>query len=197
MEKETTAATASGTAPEPEFAEKFDIKLFGLPLCWRDNLVCLLPVALAVALQIRFNQTFFAEGLFALFAFIAYVVMRLWLVNRRFPEPGQVEVNADAIIIPACLANGHSETMHFSDITRMQLFLYHGRQGLMPTSLIIWRGFFFVRIPWLAVDLKPLIRSLEERNCKMSREPYSPAVAIALLALVGLLLVAFTIWKQN
>ncbi len=193
MEKENTSAKA----PEPEFAEKFDVKLFGLTLCWRDNLVCLLPVALAVALQIRFNQTVFAEGFFALFAFIAYVVMRLWLVNRRFPEPGQIEVDVDSISIPASLANGQPEKIQFADITRLQLFLYHGRQGFFPTSLVIWRGFFWVRIPWLAADLEALIRVLEARNCRMSREPYSPAVLIALLALVGLLLVAFTVWKQN
>lgn len=174
----------------PDFSEKLAVKLFGLPRNRLDNFTCTLPVVLAIFLQIRFSGTFMAEGGFAFLGFIGYVLTRLWLTNRRYPEPGQVVIEKSRITIPASLNNGKSEILELSDVTRIRLFVYKGRQGMMPTSITIYRGGFSVRISWLALELNQLVQILETRGCPMERHPWSPVALLAIFILLILLGVA-------
>lgn len=177
----------------PEFSEKLAVKLFGLSLSKGDNFTCTLPVVLAIFLQIRFNDTLMAGGGFAFAGFIGYVATRLWLTSRRYPEPGQLVIEKTRMLIPASLNNGRAEILELSDITRIKLWVYKSRQGLMPTSITIYRGGFSVRIPWLALELNQLVKALEARGCRLEHHPWSPASLFAIFILTLLLCVALII----
>ncbi len=194
---QTAEKTLKSDAAAPGFSEKFDVRLFGLTLNRRDNFVCILPVILAVLAQIRFNNSFMAEGGFAFIGVIGYIFMRLWLVNRRYPEPGQIELFYDRLVVPASL-NGinDSEIFFLKDITRIILFIYRGRHGENLTSMHVFGGMRSVIIPGLSVELEPLVRALEEKGLRFERQAWFPVNYIAAFVLIGLMLVAFVLWQR-
>lgn len=197
MSQPADEKTLKSDVTSPDFSQKFDVRLFGLTLNRRDNFVCILPVILAVLAQIRFNTSFMAEGGFAFVGVIGYIAMRLWLVNRRYPEPGQLELFCDRLVVPASI-NGinDSETFFLKDITRIILFIYRGRHGENLTSLHVFRGMRSVAIPGLSVELEPLVRALEEKGLRCERQAWFPVNYIAAFVLIGLLFVAFILWNR-
>lgn len=197
MNQPTGEGAAVKEAVSPDFAEHFEVRLFGLPLNRNDNLTCLLPVMLVTLAQIRFNNSFMAEGGFAFAGVIGYIAMRLWLVNRRFPNPGHIDLFADRLIIPASLSGkSEPEIFHLKDITRIIVYVYRGRHSAKMTSMLIFRGFHVVRIPGLSIELEVLTRALEEKGLRCERQAWFPMVFVAALILFGLLFVAFIFWRN-
>jgi len=197
MNQSAGEKAAAKESASPDFAEHFEVRLFGLPLNRNDNLTCLLPVMLAVLAQIRFNTSFMAEGGFAFAAVIGYIAMRLWLVNRRFPNPGQIELLADRLIIPASLSGkDEAETFYLKDITRIIVHVYRGRHSSKMTSMLIYRGLRVVNISGLAIELEAFTRALEEKGRRCERQAWFPMAVVAALILIGLLFVAFVLWQN-
>lgn len=185
------------TVVAPEFTATFPVKLFGLPLDWHGNFACVLVFVLTAALQIRFSNTFMAEGGFAFFGFIGYVALRILLVKRRYAYPGLLEVDDRRILVPASLNHGRAEIIELSDLTRIDMFVYRGRHSTIPTSIILFRGGFFVRIPWLALDLQEFATALERRGCKIRRQMWNPATTIVVLILGVVLAISLLLLLLN
>lgn len=177
----------------------FPVGRLGLPLSFNDNLVCALVILLAIALQVRLHNTLLGEGWFALLGFIGYVAIRLWYLRRRYPDPGDLIVAKDEIIVPASLNNGNATVIHFHDLKRVEVFIFKGRHSNPFTSVVLFSGRETVRINWLALELNKLERELIARNIPVTRtqwsaEKYVLAFALICLGFVALILVKAFYW---
>lgn len=161
----------SSEMPLPPDREVFAVRLIGLPLGFRDNLICSLVILLAIILQVRFQNTLAGEGWFALLGFIGYAGFRLWLVNRRYPDPGELLIEEGCIVFPASLNSGVTEKVLLADFEKIRVNVFLGRGGgKIPVSVEFFRGLRHYRINWLAVDLPELERALQRRNMPIKRE---------------------------
>lgn len=173
--------------PDREF---FAIGRLGLPLNLRDNLICALAIILAVALQIRFQHTLLGEGWFALLGAAGYLALRLWLLRRRYPDPGEMLVGETAIHFPASLGTGKAEIVQIEDIEGTQANFFRTRTGEILTSIeIICARRQFV-VSWLSTDLNRLERVLLRRRLRVTRiyGDYGKMLMPALLVLIFVLL---------
>ncbi|HNS09216.1 MAG TPA: hypothetical protein PKN29_05905 [Candidatus Ozemobacteraceae bacterium] len=181
--------------PRPPVRNVFAVKLLGLPLSRHDNLVCFMVIVLAVFLQIRLQHTFLGEGWFALLGFIAYVALRLWLLNRRYPEPGEIILEADRISLPGSLNAGKPELILFSDLKAVTTRFFKTKGGGQNlTSLEFDTGFRSYCVNWLAADLNILERELIKRGVRVTRVAgtYEQVISFGLLVFILLLLLVFS-----
>ncbi len=182
-------------APRPPLRNVFAVKLLGLPLNRHDNLVCFMVIVLAVLLQIRLQQTFLGEGWLALFGFIGYVALRLWLLNRRYPDPGEIVLEADRISLPGSLNAGKPELILFSDLKAVTATFFKTKGGGQTlTSLEFDTGFRSYCVNWLAADLNVLERELIRRSIRVTRVAgaYEQVISFGLLTFILLLLLIFS-----
>ena len=152
-------------------------------------------VVLAVLLQIRLQHTFLGEGWLALFGFIGYVALRLWLLNRRYPDPGEILLEADRISLPGSLNAGKPEMILLSDLKAVTARFFKTKGGGQNlTSIELDTGFRSYCINWLATDLNLLERELSKRGVRVSRVAgiYEQAIGLGLVAFVILLLLIFS-----
>lgn len=185
----------AGEAPKPPVRNVFAVRLLGLPLNRHDNLICFMVVVLAVLLQIRLQHTFLGEGWLALFGFIGYVVLRLWLLNRRYPDPGEILLEADRINLPGSLNAGKPEMILLSDLKAVTARFFKTKGGGQNlTSIELDTGFRSYCVNWLATDLNLLERELSKRGVKVARVAgtYEQAIGLGLVAFVILLLLIFS-----
>lgn len=182
-------------APRPPVKNVFAVKLLGLPLNRHDNLVCFMVIVLAVLLQIRLQHTFLGEGWLALLGFIGYVSLRLWLVNRRYPEPGEIVLEADRISLPGSLNAGKPEMILLSDLKAVTARFFKTKGGGQNlTSIEFDTGFRSYCVNWLAADLNNLERELIKRGIKVVRVAgaYEQVISFGLVTFVLLLLLIFS-----
>ena len=182
-------------ALRPPLRNVFAVKLLGLPLNRHDNLVCFMVIVLAVLLQIRLQQTFLGEGWLALFGFIGYVALRLWLLNRRYPDPGEIVLEADRISLPGSLNAGKPELILFSDLKAVTATFFKTKGGGQTlTSLEFDTGFRSYCVNWLAADLNVLERELIRRSIRVTRVAgaYEQVISFGLLTFILLLLLIFS-----
>lgn len=179
-------------SPMPPEREFFAVRLIGLPLGLKDNLICSLVIVLAIALQVHFQNTLAGEGWFALFGFVGYVAFRLWLLNRRYPDPGDLLINDGFIVFPASLNRGASEKILLADFDRIRVNIFIGRGGSkLPVSIQFFRGLREYKANWLAIDLPELERALQKRNLPVTREVmYLAPVLLFIFIIVVILLFA-------
>jgi len=185
----------AGEVPRPPVRNVFAVRLLGLPLNRHDNLICFMVVVLAVLLQIRLQHTFLGEGWLALFGFIGYVALRLWLLNRRYPDPGEILLEADRISLPGSLNAGKPEMILLSDLKAVTARFFKTKGGGQNlTSIELDTGFRSYCINWLATDLNLLERELSKRGVRVSRVAgiYEQAIGLGLVAFVILLLLIFS-----
>lgn len=185
----------AGEPPRPPLRNVFAVKLLGLPLNRHDNLVCFMVIVLAVLLQIRLQHTFLGEGWLALFGFIGYVALRLWLLNRRYPDPGEIVLEADRISLPASLNAGKPELILFSDLKAVTAIFFKTKGGGQTlTSLEFDTGFRSYCVNWLAADLNVLERELIRRGVRVTRVAgaYEQVISFGLLTFILLLLLIFS-----
>lgn len=157
-------------APKPPQRNVFAVKLLGLPLNLKDNLACGLMIVLAILLQIRFQNTLLGEGWFALIGFVGYVGIRLWFLNRRYPNPGELILEADCMHLPESLNFGQEESLRFADLTRVVAWYFQTKGGGKNlTSIEFSVGDKSYRVNWLAVDLNLLERALQRRGIRVIR----------------------------
>ncbi len=181
-------------APIPTLRSVFAVKLLGLPLNGHDNLICCMVIVLAVLLQIRLQHTFLGEGWLALLGFVGYVALRLWLLNRRYPDPGEIILEADHINLPGSLNAGKPEMILFRDLKSVNACFFKtkgGGQNLI--SLEFGTGFRSYCVNWLAADLNVLERELIRRGVRVKRVSgaYEQAIGLGLVAFVMILLLLF------
>ncbi len=182
-------------APRPPVRNVFAVKLLGLPLNRHDNLICFMVIVLAVFLQIRLQHTFLGEGWLALLGFIGYVALRLWLLSRRHPEPGEIVLEADRISLPGSLNAGKPEIILLSDLKVVTARFFKTKGGGQNlTSIEFDTGFRSYCVNWLAADLNILERELIRRGIKVVRVAgtYEQVISFGLVAFVLLLLLIFS-----
>ncbi|NCB38587.1 MAG: hypothetical protein EOM80_07445 [Erysipelotrichia bacterium] len=179
-------------SPLPPDREFFAVRLIGLPLGLKDNLICSLVIVLAVALQVRFQNTLAGEGWFALLGFVGYVALRLWLLNRRYADPGELLIDEGCIVFPASLNWGTSEKVSLAEFDKIRVNIFIGRGGSkLPASIEFFSGLRYYKISWLAIDLPELERALQKRNLPVTREVmYLAPVLLFIFIIVVLLLFA-------
>jgi len=181
--------------PRPPVRNVFAVKLLGLPLSRHDNLVCFMVIVLVVLLQIRLQHTVLGEGWLVFFGFIGYVALRLWLLNRRYPDPGEIVLEADRISLPGSLNAGKPELILFSDLKAVTAAFFKTKGGGQNlTSLEFDTGFRSYCVNWLATDLNLLERELSKRGIKVTRVAgiYERLIGLVLVAFVILLLLIFS-----
>lgn len=184
-------------APTPPLRNVFAVKLLGLPLNGPDNLVCLMVVVLAVLLQIRLQHTFLGEGWIAILGFAGYVALRQWLLSRRYPEPGEILLEADCISLPGSLNAGKPELILFSDLKAVTARFFKTKGGSQSlTSIEFDTGFRSYFVNWLAADLSLLERELIRRGVRVTRVAgtYEQAIGLGLVAFALLLLLIFLVY---
>jgi len=182
-------------APIPPLRNVFAVRLLGLPLNRHDNLVCFMVIVLAVLLQIRLQHTFLGEGWLALLGFIGYVALRLWLLNRRYPDPGEILLEADRISLPGSLNAGKPEMILLSDLKTVTARFFKTKGGGQNlTSIELDTGFRSYCVNWLAADMNLLERELSKRGVRVTRVAgtYEQAIGLGLVAFVLLLLLIFS-----
>ena len=181
--------------PIPPLKNVFAVKLLGLPLNRHDNLVCFMMIVLAVLLQVRLQHTFLGEGWLALPGFVGYVALRLWLLNRRYPEPGEIVLEADRISLPGSLNAGKPEMILFRDLKGVNARFFKTKGGAQNlTSLEFDTGFRSYCVNWLAADLNLLERELIKRGVRVTRVAgtYEQVISFGLLTFILLLLLIFS-----
>ncbi|MDD3146059.1 MAG: hypothetical protein PHD82_02045 [Candidatus Riflebacteria bacterium] len=158
-------------APKPPMREVFAVALLGLPLNIVDNAMCGLVVVLAIFLQIRFNNTLLGEGWLALFGFAGYVVMRLWLLKRRYKDPGEIVIDSAILTLPASVNAGREEVIELADCQRVIAWYFKTRGGstnLSSLEVVTERQSY--RLNWLMIDLNSLERSFARRGISVVRQ---------------------------
>ncbi len=169
MHTEKNAVNSENPLKPPQ-RDVFVVKLLGLPLNLKENLVCGLVIVLAILLQIRFQNTLWGEGWFALIGFVGYVAIRLWFLNRRYPAPGELILEEESMRLPESLNYGLAETVRFADLTRVIAWYFQTKGGGQNlTSIEFSAGNKNYRVNWLAIDLNVLTRALQRRGIKVIR----------------------------
>lgn len=146
-----------------------EIGRLGLPLGPKDNIVCGLAIVLAVAMHLRLQNTWLGEGWFVLVGFIGYVALRLWFLNRRYPDAGDLLVESTGITFPASVNFGQIETVEFTKLDRIQARVFKSRSGENLASIEFFCGLKKFKVNWLAVDLNKLERFLLQHNQRVTR----------------------------
>lgn len=166
----------------------FEIGRFGLPLDLSDNVVCSLVILLAIALQVRFNNTFLGEGWLALLGFLGYLGIRYWLLKRRYPSIDELVVDEAEIFLPACIGGRVERKISFEDIKKIEVHIMKGRNFDSHSSLVIFAGQDRVKINWLSVELGNLEKELQARGLKVQRKTWNPAIYFMVVTLIFVLL---------
>lgn len=175
---------------KPPVHEVFAVGLLGLPLKFNDNFVCGLVIVLAAMLQIRFNNTFLGEGWLALFGFVGFVAMRLWLLSRRYPAPGEIIIETAGIFFPASVNSGQKQVVDFADCKRVTVWFFKTKGGGRNlTSIEFTTDRQSYRINWLMTDLNLLERSLGRRGVQVIHQAgsYERVVGTGMLVFIMLL----------
>ncbi|GAB4266429.1 MAG: hypothetical protein Kow0029_00080 [Candidatus Rifleibacteriota bacterium] len=174
----------------PTSREFFKVRLLGLPLNLADNIKCGLVIILAILLQIRLHHTLLAEGWIALFGFLGYVGMRMWLLSHRYTNPGELTVEEDCLILPASLNNGKEEKIRFADIKLIQVYIFEGRHSNFHSSIVICTRANTFKLNFLAIELDRLEMLLKERGLRIQRQHWDlkKYIIVILLVLFSILL---------
>ncbi len=171
----------------PPNREVFEITRMGLPLNLKDNLVCGMVIALAIALQIRLSHTFLAEGLIAFGGFIGYVAMRYWLLTRRYPDPGDLVVENGVVRFPGSINGGQADSFDLANCS-IKLFVNKGKSGDSATSIVFRHGLQAVRINSLSVDLDKLEKALTARGVFVQKEHWQMGLYVVAFMLIAILI---------
>ncbi|MGM0600236.1 MAG: hypothetical protein ACQETH_10520 [Candidatus Rifleibacteriota bacterium] len=172
---------------KPPQQEIIELGKLGLPLPWSDTFKCALVILLFIALQIRFSNTILAEGWFAFFGFVAYMAMRIWLLNRRYPEIGDIVLKEDSIEFPPCVNDGKAETLRLNMINRIEVFIQQGKYN-SKTSIVFHSGQKQIKINWLSVDLEGFVKKLKAQGLPVIEKKWSLAVPMLLIVSIGVLI---------
>jgi hypothetical protein len=172
---------------KPPQQEIIELGKLGLPLPWSDTFKCGLVILLFIALQIRFSDTIFAEGWFAFFGFVAFLAMRIWLLNRRYPEIGDIILKEDSIEFPPCVNNGKAETIGLNMISRIVVFIQQGKYN-SKTSIVFHSGQKQIKINWLSVDLDGFVKKLRAQGLPVIEKKWNLAVPMLIIVSVGMLI---------
>ena len=193
-------AFAHVAAAVPPVRDVFPVSIWGLPLNLKDNLICGLVFLLTLALQIRLNNTRFGEGWLVLPGLIGYLALRFWLLQLRYPDPGEVVVGADRVILPVSVTGGTLEEIVFADCRQVNAVFFKNRGGSETLTEIEFSGAWqHGRVNWLVVDLQHLERVLTRRGVRVTRIPspyeriFSRGTLLILLSLVLILAVLLVI----
>ncbi|HAE38620.1 MAG TPA: hypothetical protein DCG57_08275 [Candidatus Riflebacteria bacterium] len=168
--------------------EVFEVTRLGLPLDLKDNLICGLVIVFAIALQVRLNKTFLAEGLIAFAAFIGYVAMRYWVLTRRYPEPGDLVIEDGLLSVPPSLNGGIASSFELSNCF-VKMYFHKGKSGDLPSSIIFRLGAKVVKINSLSIDLGKLEKALTARSVFIQKDYWSMGVYALALMIIGSLAV--------
>ncbi len=185
-------------AQQPPLRDVFAVRLWGLPLNFKDNFVCALILLMTLALQVRLQNTWLGEGWLVLPGLIAYLALRLWFLNRRHPSPGEIVIEADRVALPASITGERPEVILFADCSLINAVFFKTRGGSenvtsieFTVSLQTWR------VNWLTADLNQFERVLVRRGVRVNRvrggyeDMVSRGTLIILLSLLLYLVVVF------
>ncbi|HNX74946.1 MAG TPA: hypothetical protein PLM07_01075 [Candidatus Rifleibacterium sp.] len=188
--------TSPGPPPVPPVRDVFPVSIWGLPLNFKDNLLCSLIIILALALQIRLNNTPLGEGWLVLPGLISYLALRFWLLQLRYPDPGEIVVGTDRVILPVSVTGGAIEEVVFADCRQVRASFFKTRGGTETLTEIEFSGAWqHCRVKWLVVDLHQFERVLIRRGVQVTRHPsayeriFSRGTLLILLSLVLILAV--------
>ena len=176
---------------KPPQQEIIELGKLGLPLSWSDNFKCGLVILLFIALQIRFSNTIMAEGWFAFLGFVAYLAMRIWLLNCRYPEIGDIILKEDSIEFPPCVNNGKPETISLRMISRIIVFIQQGKFN-SKTSIVFHIGQRQIKINWLSVDLDGFVKKLKAKSLPVIEKKWNLAMPMIIIVSIGVLIFILT-----
>ena len=154
----------------PPPRETFVVRLWGLPLGYKDNFICALVLIMTLALQIRLQNTWFGEGWLVFPGIVTYLALRLWFLARRYPSPGEIVIDADRVTLPPSITGDKKEVIIFADCSQVNAVYFKTRGGSenvtcieFAVSLQTWR------VNWLAADLNKFERVLVRRGVRVAR----------------------------
>lgn len=174
-----------------KLGKSFQIALMGLPLSRGDNLKCALVLLLTLSLQIRLQHTVLAEGWIIAAGLAGYALMRYWLLSRRYPETGEIEVDASEMRFPGSVNQQNPRAFKLAEIDAVEFFFWRGKSGDVLSSVEVRCANESVRINWLCLDLQEFEREMQRRGLPVQRRVWNPSfllVGISIFCLVIFLL---------
>lgn len=120
-----------------------------------------------------------------------YALMRYWLLSRRYPETGEIEVDADEIRFPGSVNQQNPRAFKLAEIDAVEFFFWRGKSGDVLSSVEVRCANESVRINWLCLDLQEFEREMQRRVLPVQRRVWNPSflfVGISIFCLVIFLL---------